>query len=426
MRLTKLLIGLLGLGAATASANVVRIDYTATVTAIQGPNIYSLAVGDSFSGNLRFSTIFDPITKVQKTATFNDVADHWSEDTNFVVESNTIPNYGRQETSEWHKGCDGIRVSNRIVPDAFEGLGIMDCSWYKDSKDGFDALVKSYAFSSRVKELVNGTGLSQSFSLDSSEVAGASPLQWPMAMVFGGWRRERSHPDRPYEFSRLEFQFTSVRVTVIDHGLNPLKRQHLLAPDGSIKTLPLSDPKRAAGTVGTLSPESGTWGAFVRVNGPDLGSAQSARVSTFPGDDESKPATMSQSVTVVGRHGADEIEIQIPANPAGSGWSAQLQTEVVRVYLTMPGKIAPVLAGRYTIIDTSAVKAIDTTRTLPPPDLIPRPAGGPQLLLPVRVPDKIPPGLQQPAPPRPRPPALPPDGAASARGIDEPAVFDRK
>ena len=80
-------------------------------------------------------------------------------------------------------------------------------------------------------------------------------------------------------------------------------------------------PPDAAAPASALTPANGNWGEFVTVSGKGYGSADGVQVRLYPNDDDSQPATMRQTATLYSRNGADTIQIQIPQNPAKSGWT---------------------------------------------------------------------------------------------------------
>ena len=99
---------------------------------------------------------------------------------------------------------------------------------------------------------------------------------------------------------------------------------------------------------GKLIPAAGPWGAIVRVEGVHFGSANGARAMWFENDDPTTKPIMNQTSTLRGHYGPDAIEVQIPADPAKSGWSGNFTSGVLRLMLIMPDK-SVIYAGRYTI-----------------------------------------------------------------------------
>lgn len=110
-----------------------------------------------------------------------------------------------------------------------------------------------------------------------------------------------------------------------------------------------SGPRMPVKAVGTLTPDSGGWGDSVRVSGEKFASVESVRVYWYPNDDDTQPAVMQQTATIHRRHGANAIDIQLPSDPAKSGWSGEIKGGVVRVYLFLPKNVEPLLAGRYSV-----------------------------------------------------------------------------
>ncbi len=110
-----------------------------------------------------------------------------------------------------------------------------------------------------------------------------------------------------------------------------------LRPAGHLLARPAT---RAAGT---LTPDTGGVYSYVRASGKGIGTAASALIRWFPGDDDSQPAVGSSSVTIVRRHSADEFEFQVP-NGAGGPTGG-----VVRLFATVVNQAEPVFVGRFNV-----------------------------------------------------------------------------
>ena len=164
----------------------------------------------------------------------------------------------------------------------------------------------------------------------------------------------------------------------------------------------------AAPQSNALTPASGPWGEFVTVSGTGFGGADGVQVRLYPNDDDSQPAAMRQTATLRGRDGSNAIQIQIPQNPAASGWTGDFANGVVRVYVYLPGQLEPVLAGRYTVgapVNREALRAglgknLASAKqpTLPDGNLAEPPAGE---TLPPRAdfdPQRFPAGFEPPIP----------------------------
>ena len=106
---------------------------------------------------------------------------------------------------------------------------------------------------------------------------------------------------------------------------------------------------QSAVPAGSVFPASGGWGGFAQVKGANFGMAEGVRVFWYPDDDDSQAPTMHQTATLRGHNGPDEITIQIPADPARSGWSGDFANGVLRIYILMPGQSQPLLAAKYTL-----------------------------------------------------------------------------
>lgn len=146
--------------------------------------------------------------------------------------------------------------------------------------------------------------------------------------------------------------------------------------------------KPAAVPAGTVAPASGPWGIFARLKGPRFASADSVRALWYPNDDVTKPPAMSQSATIYQRHGTDEIEIQLPRDPAKSGWVGDFSNGPLHILLFMPDEKTVIYAGRYTV-DTGIARkdlrkkagadlATRPASSLPTLSTTERPTGGPQ------------------------------------------------
>ena len=98
-----------------------------------------------------------------------------------------------------------------------------------------------------------------------------------------------------------------------------------------------------------LAPASGSWGDFVTLSGDVVAKAESVRAVWYPNDDDAQRPAMSQTVTVRGRTAPDSWQIQIPQDPAKSGWSGDFSKGVLRIYVTVPGTKEPVFAARFSV-----------------------------------------------------------------------------
>ncbi|MCR4347790.1 MAG: hypothetical protein NUV55_11405 [Sulfuricaulis sp.] len=107
--------------------------------------------------------------------------------------------------------------------------------------------------------------------------------------------------------------------------------------------------KPAAVPAGTVTPASGPWGIFARLKGSRFASADSVRALWYPNNDTTKAPTLSASVTIRGRHGPDEIAIQIPLDPAKSGGVGNFSSGPLHILLFMPDEKTVIYAGRYTV-----------------------------------------------------------------------------
>lgn len=138
--------------------------------------------------------------------------------------------------------------------------------------------------------------------------------------------------------------------------------------------------KPAAVPAGTVAPASGPWGIFARLKGPRFGSADSVRALWYPNDDVTKPPAMSQSATIYRRHGTDEIEIQLPRDPAKSGFSGgvgNFSSGPLHILLFMPDEKTIIYAGRYEVDSGLARKKL---RKKAGADVTTRPASSPPTL----------------------------------------------
>jgi hypothetical protein len=115
---------------------------------------------------------------------------------------------------------------------------------------------------------------------------------------------------------------------------------------------------------GVTIPDHGDWGAFVQVKGTNFASAESVRAFWYPNDDDSKAPLMKQTATYRGHKGKDEITIQIPTDPAKSGWPGDWAKGVLRIYLLMPGQKQMLFAARYTIGTVPAKSTIAQSRNI--------------------------------------------------------------
>jgi hypothetical protein len=131
-----------------------------------------------------------------------------------------------------------------------------------------------------------------------------------------------------------------------------------------------------------LAPASGSWGDFVTLSGDVIAKAESVRAVWYPNDDDSQQPAMSQTVTVRGRTAPDSWQIQIPQDPAKSGWSGDFGKGVLRIYVTVPGTKEPVFAARFSVggaadaaTSQSAQAVLGGDAPAPPPG---NPPAGPQ------------------------------------------------
>ena len=123
-----------------------------------------------------------------------------------------------------------------------------------------------------------------------------------------------------------------------------------LAPDNSPSGRARSViEKPGAVPVGSVIPASGPWGVLARLKGPGFGGAESVRATWYPNDDASQPPAVSTSVTFRGRHGPDEIDIQMPLDPAKSGARGDFSRGTLHIVLLMPDEKTVIYAGRYAI-----------------------------------------------------------------------------
>lgn len=120
--------------------------------------------------------------------------------------------------------------------------------------------------------------------------------------------------------------------------------------------------------VATLVPEQGEWGTYVRVSGDGVGSAASVTARWHLNDDDSQDPLLQQSVTMTRRDGNDAIEIQIPRDPATTGWPDTISGGTLRVYLYFDGQEEPVLAGSFQILQSGVATPAPEAKTL---DLVP-------------------------------------------------------
>jgi len=106
---------------------------------------------------------------------------------------------------------------------------------------------------------------------------------------------------------------------------------------------------QCAQPAGVVIPDHGNWSAFVQVKGKNFAFATGVRASWYVNDDDSKTPLVAQAVTLRGHNGTDEITIQIPNDPAKSGWAGDFANGVLRIYLIMPGQKQPLFAARYVL-----------------------------------------------------------------------------
>ncbi len=399
--LAQLLACLVGFTALTSRADILQVDYTGKV--VQSVGCYSnnpaLKVGDPVSGSMRVDTrrITEPKDVPRKD---NRTIRYESADPSLVVGQTSLTQFPPVAANS-SESCDTVYVGNRTGPLGFDGMVFLDCRWVGGRKSGLQDY-ELVEFVSTDSNVVNGDGMTQ-------EVNAQNMLMMPEGGIVGGsssvasqgiWHKARGPCHLP---GSLHFRLDSLRVKVVQRGIDEGKLQA-----GNLR---LRNAEPVAYQPAALSPDHGRWGAFVRIEGRGIGSAQSAQAVAFPGDDASQKPTMSQSVTIRGRHGADVIEIQVPANPVGTGWSQQLQTDQLRIYLTLPGRPA-FLAGRYQVSEGTA-PAPNAPAVLQPDWLSqshPFPATSR-----IRIPPALELAPEQPLSPRqPRlhtqPPSLPPPG----------------
>ena len=179
-----------------------------------------------------------------------------------------------------------------------------------------------------------------------------------------GWMETLDTEVNPCPQNCVRGQKPTVKTGLSDHGIKYdvnyqcYTATTTMAP-GARAPKPITDASTAPQSVsstpsGKLIPASGPWGAFVRVEGARFGSAETVRGMWFPIDGATQPPSMSQTVTLRGRDGADAIEIQIPTDPLSSGWSGDFTNGSLRLLLTMPDE-SIIYAGQYTI-DTGGVR----------------------------------------------------------------------
>ncbi len=123
---------------------------------------------------------------------------------------------------------------------------------------------------------------------------------------------------------------------------------------------------------GTMSPSSGPWHTKVIVRGNNFALSETVRAVWYVNNDSNQKQLGSSSVTVRQRIKPDQIEIEIPK------YSGQEGGGIIRIMLTMPGKLAPIFAGEFTIgelisttepfqaISVSTAPFIMTGKRIPP------------------------------------------------------------
>jgi len=106
---------------------------------------------------------------------------------------------------------------------------------------------------------------------------------------------------------------------------------------------------QSVNSAATIEPASGRWGDSITLKGDVLVTSQGLRAIWYPGDDDTQPPLMSQSVTIYSRPSPDTWQAYIPADPATTGWSGDFTAGVLRLYALPPGQADPVLAARFAI-----------------------------------------------------------------------------
>jgi hypothetical protein len=157
------------------------------------------------------------------------------------------------------------------------------------------------------------------------------------------------------------------------------------APDNSPSGRARAAVERAAAVpVGTVTPAKGPWGVIARVTGPRFGQAESVRGLWYPNNDTTQAPIVSTSVTFRGRRGLDEIDIQIPLDPARSGASGDFSRGTLHIILLMPHENSALYAATYAVDTTVplaeqrmpfrprviATQPMQLTGTRPPPPKI--------------------------------------------------------
>jgi hypothetical protein len=120
---------------------------------------------------------------------------------------------------------------------------------------------------------------------------------------------------------------------------------------------PLTEP------IASIDPSSGSWGDFALLSGPALVDAVSVQAIWYPNDDDTQPPAMSQTVTVRGRPNPDALQVQIPADPATSGWSGNFARGALRLYVVLRGQPRPLLAARFYVGGAGANRLTSTVPT---------------------------------------------------------------
>ena len=94
----------------------------------------------------------------------------------------------------------------------------------------------------------------------------------------------------------------------------------------------------------TFAPDTGPWHTRVMISGAGIGQADRIAVLWYPGDDESQKPAGPFTATTRQRFGADQLEIEIPAN-SGDG----TQNSSIRILAFMQGQLEPVFLGKFTL-----------------------------------------------------------------------------
>lgn len=146
------------------------------------------------------------------------------------------------------------------------------------------------------------------------------------------------------------------RPVVIAPVLKPVP-----VPVSDQSALPIKDPPARYRTpaVGRLVPDTGPWHTFVQVTGPNFAGCSGVSVVWYPGNDSNQKSLGTLSVTVRKRMPPDRIEIEIPQYSGAEGGGP------IRVMVSLPNQLAPVLAGEFVIGD-----AISATSAFQPVTLV--------------------------------------------------------